>query len=409
MAAVGYRLYQPRQGTWQPLAAGVWRGARSARHVLPLGSEPLTGDALRLELYGASGDPAPRLLAHSFDLAVDTVLFYAAAPGRYTLSYGGTAAPAPGAAQPDAAAVAAGVEAAWIPPGPEEEARNAPLPAAAPGAILSRERFHAAWAVIAAGAAPGDLVRLELPDAVYGQARADLGDLRLVMASRQIPYVRWSPPEPVPVTERTGLRPEAEKGRHYSRIEVYLPATGLPVTQLQLTAAPSPLRRPIGIRYPDPGPPGLAQREERLVARDTWECLPEPPLPCRLALPLGGPAPSYLTVRFADGDNAPLPAVDVAAWRRGDALFFAWPGQGKVQLLAGARDLTAPTYDLSALAEVLPLRPAQIAELDLTGEGLKEGVPPWWASWVIPAALAFAALSLLALLRRILCEQTPPR
>jgi len=121
------------------------------------------------------------------------------------------------------------------------------------------------------------------------------------------------------------------------------------------------------------------------------------------------PAPSYLTVRFADGDNAPLPAVDVAAWRRGDALFFAWPGPGKVQLLAGARDLTAPTYDLSALAEVLPLRPAQIAELDLTGEGLKEGVPPRWARWVIPAALAFAALSLLALLRRILSEQAPPR
>jgi hypothetical protein len=409
-AAVGYRLYQPRQGAWQPLAAGVWRGARSARHVVPLGGEPLAGDSLRLELFGAPGDPAPRLLAHSFDLAVDTVLFYAAAPGRYTLTYGGIPAPGPAAAQPNAAAVAAGVEAAWVLPGPEEEVRMAPLPAAAaPGAILSRERFRAAWAVTAAGAAPGDLVRLALPDAVYAQARADLGDLRLVVANRQIPYVRWTPPDPVPVVERAGLRPDAEKGRRYSRIEVYLPAAGLPVSQLQLTAPPSPLRRPIGVRYLEPGPPGLAPREERLVARDNWECLPEPPLPCRLALPLAGPAPHHLTLRFADGDNSPLATVDVSVWRRGDTLFFAWPGQGKVQLLAGARDLAAPVYDLAALAEVLPNRPAQLAELDLAGDVLKEGAPPWWARWVIPAALAFAALFLLALLRRILAGHHPPR
>lgn len=65
---------------------------------------------------------------------------------------------------------------------------------AAPGANLSRERFRAAWAVTAAGAAAGDLVRLALPDTVYTQARADLGDLRLAVANRQIPYVRWSPP-----------------------------------------------------------------------------------------------------------------------------------------------------------------------------------------------------------------------
>lgn len=213
----------------------------------------------------------------------------------------------------------------------------------------------------------------------------------------------------MPVIARAGLRPEAEKGRHYSHLELYLPAAGLPVTQLELTAPPSPLRRPIGVRYPEPGPPGLAPREERLVARESWECLPEPPLPCRLALPLPGPAPSHLTVRFADGDNAPLAAVDVAAWRRSDELFFAWPGQGKVQLLAGARDLAAPVYDLAALAEVLPAHPALIAELDLTGDALKEGAPPWWARWVIPAALAFAALFLLALLRRILAEHAPPR
>ena len=406
--ATGFRLDQPRQGAWRPLAEGVWRGARSARHVIPLGGEPLPCDSLRLELYAAPGAAAPRLLRHSFDLAVDTVLFYAETPGRYTLSYGGVPPPGPGAAQPDASSVAAGVEAAWIVPGPEEEARPAPLPAAAvPGAGLGGERFRAVWAVTAGGAAPGDMVRLALPDVVYAQARPDLGDLRLAAANRQIPYVRWTPPDPMPVIERADLRPEAEKGRRYSRIEVYLPGIGLPVTQVQLTAPPSPLRRPIGVRYPDPGPPGLAAREERLVAHDTWECLPEPPLPCRLALPLPGPAPRHLTLRFADGDNSPLGAVNVALWRRRDVLLFAWPGEGRVRLLAGAPELRAPAYDLAALAEVLPTRPWHAAELDTSGE-LRPGAPPWWSRWVVPATLALAALFLLALLRRILAEHEQP-
>jgi len=436
-ADVGYQLYQPLRGAWQPLAQGVWRGSRSGRHVIPLPAEPLAGDDLRLELFGAAGEPAPRLLGHSVDLAVDTVLFYAETPGRYVLSYGGVPSPGAGAAQPDARSVAAGVETAWIEPGPEEEARTAPLPAAtAPGAPLSRERFRAAWAVTAAGAAAGDLVRLALPDTVYAQARPDLGDLRLVAGGRQVPYVRWTPPDPVPVAERAYLRPEAEKGRHYSRIEIYLPAAGLPVSQLRLAAPPTPLRRPVGVRYPDAGPPGLAPREERLVARSNWECLPEAPLPCRLDLPLTGPAPRHLTLRFADGDNPPLGSVDVAVWRRSDVLLFAWPAEGagpaqgpgqgegrglrqgqgqgqgsdhgtaraRVQLLAGAPGLTAPTYDLAALAEVLPGRPAQVAQLDLSGDDLKQGAAPWWSRWVVPAAVAVAALFLLALLRRILAD-----
>ncbi|HEV3458131.1 MAG TPA: hypothetical protein VHG32_16315, partial [Thermoanaerobaculia bacterium] len=91
---------------------------------------------------------------------------------------------------------------------------------------------------------------------------------------------------------------------------------------------------------------------------------------------------------------------------------FAWPGpgpdqgpgRGKVQLLAGAPNLKAPVYDLAALAEALPARPSLVAELDLTGEALRQGAPPWWGRWVIPAAVVTAAIFLLALLRRILAD-----
>ena len=399
---VGYRLYQPRQGAWQPLAAGVWRGNRATRHVILLPGEPLSGDALRLELFTAASDPPPRLLSHSFDLAVDTVLFYAEAPGRFVLSYGGVPTPE-GGVQRDASSVSAGVDPAWIDPGPEEESRQPSLPAAAaPGAPLSGEKFRASWPLAASDAATGSLMRLELPDAVYAHARPDLGDVRLAVGNRQIPYIRWSPPEPVAVLERGDLRPEAEKGRRYSRIEVALPAIGLPITELDLATPPSPLRRPIGVRYPDPAPPGLTPREERLVARDSWDCLPEPPLPCRLTLPLVGPASPRLAVRFADGDNAPLSTVDLSVWRRGDVLLFAWPG-GKVRLLAGAPELAAPVYDLAALADVLPARPWQSAVIDLEGDP-RQGEPPWWSRWALPGILAAAGVVLLVLLRRILAE-----
>jgi Protein of unknown function (DUF3999) len=402
-ATTGYRLYQPREAVWLPLAEGVWRGG-GARHVVPLPGGPLAGDSLRLELFAAAGDPAPQLRVHSFDLAVETVMFYAESPGRYTLSYGGAPAAQPGSSQPEARSVAAGVEAAWIDPGPEETGRPAPLPAAAaPGARLAAERFRVSWVVTATGAAAGDLVRLALPDAVYDQSRPDLGDLRLVVANRQIPYVRWTPPAPVAAVERSDQRPQAEKGRRYSHVEVPLPAAGLPVTEIDLAAPPAPLRRPVGVRYPDPRPPGLAPREERLVARQGWECLPEPPLPCRLALPLAGTAPRHLTVRFADGDNPPLGSVDLRVWRRSDVLLFAWPGQGKVQLLAGAGELAPPVYDLAALADLLPQRPWLAAELDLSG-ALQQGAPPWWGRWALPATLAAAGLFLLLLLWRILRE-----
>jgi hypothetical protein len=403
--AVGFRLYAPARALWRRLAQGTWREdmrTRAVRHVILLASEPLNADALRLELYGSTSQP-PTLLAHSFDLVVETVLFRAGEPGTYSLSYGGLAAPRPSAAGGGPPAPLEDEMVEWIAPGAEQEAPLPPLPAAAvaPAAPLSRERFRASWAVAAPGAAPGDLVRLGLPDEVYFQARTDLGDLRLASAGdRQVPYVRWTPEEPVEVLAREDLHPQAEKGRHYSRIDVALPGAGLPLTLLDLSASAVPLLRPLGVRYPASGPSGLAPPGERVVARQTWECIPEPPLPCATALTLGGPAPRRLALRFADGDNPPLGSVGLSLWRRGDVLLFAWPRQGPVHLLAGDDSLNAPVYDLATLAETLPGRPWQPAVLSFKSD--EEGPSPWWNRWVLPATLAAAGLFLLLLLRRIL-------
>lgn len=390
---VGYRLYEPREARWHLLAQGVWQTAGDpSRHVLPGAQEPVSGSTLRLELQGPEGT-VPVLSGYGLDLAVPMVLFEAAEPGRYVLAYGGIggrgdSAPRVGAADP--------ARATWVVPGPEQEQPPRPL-SSAPGAPLDGGRFSASWNVVSE-AEPGDLVRLELPAAVYGASREGLADLRLAVAGRQIPFFRWSPPEPALTAGETGSRPGESERPGESRVVVSLPGGGLPLTQIHLTAPGIPLRRSVSIRYVDP-----SRRLDGDVARSTWRCVPEPPLACREGITLtAGPAPRLLTVRFQDGDNPPLPALDVQVWRRRDVLLFVWPDlgeSGEVQLLAGAEGLEAPRYDLAALGPALAGHPWEAAEIRSERTG-----PPWWSGWVLPLGITAAGIWLLVLLRRILSE-----
>jgi hypothetical protein len=398
--AVGYRLDAPAGGAWRPLAAGVWRRTEeTTRHLLPGTSEPIAGTVLRLELYGAGGE-APRLTGYGVDLAVPTVLFRAPEPGRYALAYGGAVRRNGGFEPP-----ALGAEEAWLEAGPERERPAAPLPAGAPGAPLGAGRFRGSWRVLAPAARPGDLARLELPDAVYGVARSDLQDVRLAFGDLQVPFYLWSPPDPMLAAEARDLRPRPLRRDRESEAEIDLPVAGLPLTQLFVTApGAGPLRRIVGLRY-RPRRPVTRQREQGPLVRETWDCDPEPPLPCRAELSLRGQAPEIVAVRIHDGDDPPLAQLGAEVWRRRDVLLFVWPSaseEGQVRLLAGARDLAAPDYDFAALGPVLLARPWQPAELDLEGKTTKDGA--WWGRWVLPAALGIAAVFLLLLLRRILAE-----
>ncbi len=395
---VGYRLYEPREARWHLLAEGVWETAGEAsRHVLAGGKEPVAG-ALRLELQGPD-ETVPVLTGYGVDLAVPMVLFQAAQPGGYVLAYGGIGGirgiGAMGEESPrTGSADAAGT--AWVEPGPEQAHAARPLPSA-PGAPLDGVRFSSSWN-IASEAEPGELVRLEIPAAVYGASRESLADLRLSVAGRQVPFFRWSPPEPALTAGETGSRPGESGIRGESRLVVSLPAGGLPLTQIHLTAPGIPLRRPVSVRYVDPGR-GPGPKD---VAGANWTCMPAPPLPCRTGLPLNGPAPRLLTVRFQDGDNPPLPALDVQVWRRRDVLLFVWPDLakgGEVQLLVGAQGLEEPRYDLAALGPALAGHPWEAAEIRS-----EHTDPPWWNGSVLPLGLTAAGIWLLVLLRRILSE-----
>jgi hypothetical protein len=399
--AVGYRLYAPVEGRWQRVTEGVWRRTEEkTRHVLLGDAEPVAGTSLRLELYG-SGGAVPLLTGYGVDLAVPTVLFRAPEAGRYTLAYGGGNV----RERSGGGDLPAGEEAAWLEAEPERELPPSPLPAGSPGAPLGRGRFRGVWQVLSSSAKPGDLVRLELPDPVYGVARPDLGDVRLAIGERQVPFFHWSPPAPALVVESRDLRPRPLRRDQESEAEIRLPLAGLPLTGLFLTTPEGPLRRTVGLRY---RARRAAGREGGPVVRETWDCDLAPPLPCRAELETPSQpreAPETLAVRVHDGDDPPLAHLGAEVWRRRDVLFFVWPeGEDKaeVRLLAGARDLRAPDYDFAALGSVLLARPWQPAEVDLDGASAAED--PAWGRWVLPGALGLAAVFLLLLLRRVLTE-----
>jgi uncharacterized protein DUF3999 len=403
---IGYRLDAPREGRWQLQAEGVWqRSGGRTRHLLAGGPEPVADSILRLELHGSPEAP-PRLASWAVELTVQTVLFHAAAAGRYTLAYGGPPRARTPAAEPPPAAG----ESPWLEAGTELEHAPPSLPAAAtaPSVRLGNRRLAAAWRVVARNARPGSLVRLELPDDVYGAARADLGNLRLVAGERQIPFYRWSPAAPILAVREPSARPAASGRRsRESELEIHLPEPGLPLTELDLTAPASLLRRTVGVRYLEPARVPRRENGRRknrpALVRETWECRPQPPLPCQARLPLSGRAPRLLSVRFYDGDNPPLADLEATVWRRRDVLLFVWPaGEEPVRLLAGPETLRTPSYDLAALGETLLSHPWQPAELSLTGDASPS--EPWWNRWVMPLTLTIASVCLVLLLRRILSE-----
>lgn len=405
-AEIGYRLYEPRQARWRLLSEGVWRrgGARTG-HLLLEEPRRLRGGMLRLEIFAPGGSP-PVLAGHGLELAAPAVMFRAAATGPYTLAYGGWKPGRRSSSSPPASAPVA-----WLLPGPEKEAPPQPLEAGLPRRPSWRDRpFLSSWNVIAPAARAGGLVRLEIVDPVYAAALPDLGDLRLAVegkdGEREIPYFRWSPPDPARVVEETdvGVEPEGRSG-DAGTVEISLPASGLPLTELQLTGAggeADPARIDgFEVVYAAPSPIRARRREETAVSRRAWRCEPEPPLPCRQAVGLTGPALSLLDLRL-DGIEIEgnRPGLDAAVWRRRDVLLFYWPEEGGVRLLAGSGTLHPPVYDLQAAGSALLSRTWQPAAVDLAAAVSSQG--PRWGRWVRPLLLLAATAALLLLLRRIL-------
>jgi hypothetical protein len=403
--AVGYRLLRAEDGRWESVGEGIWRrAAGEAPRCLPLGlslSEP--AESLRLELY-AAGDEAPAVRDYGADFAGEALLFRAHRAGTHTLAYGTAVVPAsPGTARrppPDA-------EPMRIEAGPPEAS---PAPGSLPplpdsGGAAPAIHFAGTWPVTAEEeAAPGELYRLTLPPPVYGVARDDLRDVRLIASDVQVPYARWRPAEPVLAAGLREAAPVPAETAGHSRLELSLPAPRPPVSSLVVSAPAGRFKRRVRVLYPgaagDPAAGGTQAASPWLE----WQCAAEAPLPCRITVALNGTPGDRVAVEIDDRRAEPLPAVDLELWRRRDVLLFPWPsGERALALGAGAPELEAPGYDLAGRLDELLARPWHEARVVLDqspgGEGGRIG------TWAVAVTLVVATAILLLLLHGLLREQ----
>lgn len=273
---IGFHLYVGSLGSWQLEASGFWHAAPESRHRIWT-VKPLHGGPVRLELFGEARPPR---------LAGVTVA----------------------AGEPE--------------PSPANELGPAPESSRAVFA-LENAWFPAAWPLQAAGARPGDTVRLELPAEVLARlGRYERSGLRVATPEGQLPLTFEIEDLPRAQVEMAEARWIPAERPGWLRLSLPDLPEGLSYTEAQLFAPPQPLARRV-----------LVEGEERL-----WSCMPEPPLPCRLALGFyinRWPPRRLPEIEIEGGEGNPLPPLRVSVWRQTEYLVFVWPAQGPVRLLAG--------------------------------------------------------------------------
>ncbi len=404
---VGYRLFHAEEGRWEPVGDGAWGGVTGeVPRCLPL-ELPLSGPAesLRLELY-AGGDEPPEVRSSGAGFAGEAILFRARRAGTHTLVYGPAVverSPAPLPRVPsklEAMRIEAGAAEASAAPG-----ALPPLPDSAGAAPAIH--FAGTWPVATdESAEAGELYRLVLPPPVYGVAREDLRDVRLIATDVQVPYARWRPAEPVLAGGLRGAAPAPAETSGHSRLEIALPAPGLPLSSLVVSAPAGRFTRRVRALYQTAAAAGADAEEPRAASPWLeWQCASHPPVPCRLTLALAGAPSGRVIVEIDDRDASPLASADLELWRWRDVLLFPWPsGERALALGAGARDLEAPDHDLAGRLDELLARPSREAHLVLDeAQGGSGGGRV--GTWAVGVSLVAAAAFLLLLLHGVLKEQ----
>jgi hypothetical protein len=344
---------------------GGWNTATEA-YLLPdqtslLPLPPTAPGGSMLLALGAGEFETPALRGVNLRHEPRWMMFKATSYGTYTLRYGALGR-APLRAAVGALAVMPPTSVAVLGQEKTQALPDLPAPTLAMGAALPEVAFAWRCALEAPGAAPQSLVSLDVPPACYAVARRDLADLRLAYSGRQVPFVLWLPSEPVQALALKGATPKTLKGENRSEIELDLPTDNLPLVSIEVSAPAAPFSRPVSLLALEETSGSEGRRGDSWVPLDsgTWRCPGVSEIPTRFVLSASQVDGHRLRLVFEDGDNAPLPSVDIVAWRRRHVLLFPWAGEG-IQLCAGAKNLGSPTYDLAALKDEIIRRPTRPA------------------------------------------------
>jgi hypothetical protein len=249
---------------------------------------------------------------------------------------------------------------------------------------------------------------LELDLDVLSHAQPGFGDLRLVSAGKQLPYIL----EPTSISRSltpTLTTASDKKDPQLSRWIIKLPRPALPLTRLSCTARTPLLQRDVslyeelsddrGEKYRRPlGTASWIQIRDRTSKRFTL----------RLESP---PSSDTLVLETRNGDNPPIELEKFQAFYPATRILFKAQPVDALFLYYGNQRAAAPRYDLSLVAGQLLAADQSEATL-ASEEKLKtswgEGRRPGTGGVVFWGMLAVVVVVLLIIIARLLPQSSRP-
>lgn len=195
--------------------------------------------------------------------------------------------------------------------------------------------------------APGGVQQLELTPHVLAHAQAGLGDLRLVAAGNQVPFI----------LERAGftraLTPEVSriddpKQPRVSRWSLRLPQAQLPLTLLSCETKATLFQRETQVIEEVPDSRG--ERHPRMLGSSSWIRKPDGKsgrFGVKFALP---PQTETVWLQIDNGDNPALDLEKFQVFLPVNRLLFKAPLGAAIELCYGNAKAIPPNYDLGLVA-----------------------------------------------------------
>lgn len=411
---VAVREVRDAMSSERPVATGtIFRVAlgdtpAQADLAVPLSFTPTTRELL-VHIHNGDSPPLAIESVTARQRAV-SLLFMAAGAGSYQLLSGNPQAAPPrydlaAFAGNLRSATAAAVSAGPVEPMPNYQPREslaeAPLPdVPLTGAPLDAKDWPARRALTLAK--PG-VQELELDPAALAWARPDFGDLRVLRAGNQIPYVLERPGLARALTLTPVAAPDAKRPT-VSVWRVTLPTPGLPLERVVLTSTTPLFNREFRLYEKVTGTDGGTV--ERTLASGGWSHVPQPGVPESRVFGLTDRMRSEtLWIETDNGDNPGIALDAVQATYPVVRLIFKVAETDGFTLAYGNRTATAPRYDLSMVAVKLltasrsgvQLDAPQSAPADDSGRfaGIKVGYLFWGALALVVVVLLVAVAKLL--------------
>ena len=249
--------------------------------------------------------------------------------------------------------------------------------------------------------------RIELDLDVLAHAQPGFGDLRLVSAGKQLPYIL------APTSINRSLTPTVttatdKKDPRISRWIIKLPRPGLPVTRLHCTARTPLFQRDMTLYEEQTDERGDKYR--RTLAGAAWTQTPDRTSREFILAFQSPPQSDTLVLETHNGDNPAVELDNFQVFYPATRMLFKAQPADELLLYYGNPQVSAPRYDLSLVAG--QLLAAHQADAGLAAEEqLKRSwgadSQPGKGSVVFWAILAMVVLVLLVIISRLVPRSTP--